>query len=127
VHPGGTTNQQLYSELVNLLSKLKIMVSMEGNNKIPAYVSIVSAPQIPLVPFKPQKERYIGLGILAGIILAALLVLYFERKAIPLETLDNDDISLIFDAPILGELPILVTITPRMRGKRARARLPAVK
>ena len=124
VHPGGTTNQQLYSELVNLLSKLKIMVSMEGGNKIPAYVSIVSSPQIPLVPFKPQKERYIGLGILAGIILAALLVIYFERRAIPLETLDNEDVSLIFDAPILGELPVLVTITPRMRGKKARARLP---
>jgi capsular polysaccharide biosynthesis protein len=120
VHPGGTTNQALYAELVNLLSKLKIMVSMEGNQKNPAYVSIVSPPQVPLIPFKPQKERYIGLGLLSGIIFAALLVLYFERKAIPLESLDDDELALIFDAPILGELPLLVTLQKKIRGRKAR-------
>jgi uncharacterized protein involved in exopolysaccharide biosynthesis len=125
VHPGGTTNQALYAELVNLLSKLKIMVSMEGNQKSPAYVSIVSPPQVPLVPFKPQKERYLGLGLLAGIIFASLLVLYFERQAIPLESLDDEDLALIFDVPILGELPILTTnpkvVHPKVvRGKKGR-------
>lgn len=125
VHPGGSTNQALYAELVNLLSKLKIMVSMEGNQKNPAYVSIVSPPQVPLVPFKPQKERYIGLGLLAGIICATLLVLYFERKAIPLEALDDDDVALIFDVPILGELPILAASQKGFR--KGKARLPEPK
>jgi uncharacterized protein involved in exopolysaccharide biosynthesis len=107
VNLGSETNQQLYGEMVNLLSKLKIMIALEGNHKVPANVSIVSHPQIPLIPFKPQKERYLAIGIVIGIIMSTLLVFRFEKASIPHEVIEDQEIADIFHVPLLGELPIL--------------------
>jgi LPS O-antigen subunit length determinant protein (WzzB/FepE family) len=107
VHPGGPTNLGLYAELVNILSKLKILIAMEKGNAVPSHVSIVTPPQIPLVPFKPQKERFLGLGVLGGLVLSALSVFFFEQRKIPLEILDDGEILHLLKAPLLGELPVL--------------------
>jgi uncharacterized protein involved in exopolysaccharide biosynthesis len=107
VHPAGPTNQAIYGELVEKLSKLKILLDMEKTDDLPPDVSLVRVPKIPESPFKPQKERYLGVGFMLGLLISAVGTLVNERRLIAQESMDDVMIEDILQAPCLGTLVVL--------------------
>lgn len=107
VHPAGPTNQAIYGELVEKLSKLKILLDMEKLDELPPDVSLVRAPKIPETPFKPQKERYLGVGFMLGLFISAVGTLVNERRLMAQESMDDVMIEDILQAPCLGTLVTL--------------------
>ena len=92
------TNRQLYDALLQRYKELGIAGLVGVNN-----IAIVDVAQVPTGPSAPNLTKNMELALLAGLGLAAVLVLGLEQ--VKEGILDPDQITRILNLPLLGYTP----------------------
>ena len=92
------TNRQLYDSLLQRYKEVGLAGSVGSSN-----IAMVEPAKVPGGPSSPNVQRNIGLSLLLGIILAALLV--FALEQIDERIRNPDDIAIALGLPLLGSIP----------------------
>jgi succinoglycan biosynthesis transport protein ExoP len=92
------TNRQLYDNLLQRFKEVGVAGNIASNN-----VAIVDPAEPPLFPFKPNLLQHLLIGLAAGLLLGAAIV-------IGMEVLDDsikypDEVERILGLPLLGVIP----------------------
>lgn len=98
--------QDIYNDLLRKLSHLNIILEMEKDRSAPSYLAVVEKPAIPPFPAFPDKKAFMAIGLLAGLVIAVLQVLYYELQRGAL--VSAEQAAELLGVPLLGEMPILV-------------------
>src|SRR5689334_15048929 len=104
------TNRQLYDGLLQRLKEISVAGGVGFNN-----ISVVDRAQVPLLPYKPDLRRNLGLGLTIGLIVGLLVAWLLER-------LDDtirfaDDVEQQTGAAVLGVVPKLKSVEPSRAGR----------
>lgn len=99
------TNRQLYDSLLQRFKELGISGNIVSNN-----ISVVDAAEPSLFPYKPNILANLMVGLVAGILLGAAIV-------VALEVMDDsikypDEVERVLGLPLMG-------IIPKLRNKRS--------
>jgi uncharacterized protein involved in exopolysaccharide biosynthesis len=92
-------------ELLKKINYLDIGLEIERNKKDLPYLEILERPAVPNMYFSPKVNAFAMGGILAGILLAALEVMFLEYKRVTRIT--PDFASKELGIPLLGSLPVM--------------------
>jgi len=103
------TNRQLYDGLLQRLKEISVAGGVGFNN-----ISVVDRAQVPMLPYKPDLRRNLGLGLTIGLIVGLLVAWLLER-------LDDtirfaDDVEQQTGAAVLGVVPKLKSVEPARAG-----------
>jgi receptor protein-tyrosine kinase len=71
-----------------------------GSDASPVKVAVVDRPELPERPSEPQTERYVALGIVAGLLLGSAAAL--GRARLDRSVKDAADVSELTGAPVIG-------------------------
>ncbi len=95
--------REVHDDLLKKLTNIDIVLSIEKDQKNLSYLSVVEKPSVPAAPIFPNKRMFLVFGVLAGVVLAAALVMFSELQR---GTFSSPYyISDQLDMPLLGELP----------------------
>ena len=92
------TNRQVYDSLLQRLKEVSVTAGITTNN-----VSIVDQATVPQVPAKPNTKVNIGLGVMVGLFLGALVALL--REQLDDSVKHANDIEGKYRLPLLGLIP----------------------
>ena len=99
-----TNLKSAYDDMLNKKLEAKVTQNLEQGRKGETF-AIVDPPNLPLVPFKPNRLRIIGLAFLAAVGLALGGAVGWEMLD---ETLQGPkDFKFFFELPILASLPAI--------------------
>ncbi len=93
-------NQQLYQNLMQRLKDATVSAGLRSTN-----IHLVDPALPPQTPIRPKKLLNIGLGLLAGILLGALLV--FAQEALDHSVRSAEEVEALLGIPALGSIPLL--------------------
>lgn len=102
------TNRQLYDNLLQRFKEVGISANISSNN-----ISVVDSAEPPLFPHKPNLATNLLIGLIAGVLLGAAIV-------VALEVMDDsikypDEVERVLGLPLMG-------VIPKLRGKRSSTR-----
>ena len=102
------TNRQLYDNLLQRFKEIGISANISSNN-----ISVVDSAEPPLFPHKPNLATNLLIGLVAGLLLGAAIV-------VALEVMDDsikypDEVERILGLPLMG-------VIPKLRTKRSSSR-----
>lgn len=93
-------NQQLYQSLMQRLKEATVSAGLRSTN-----IHLVDAALAPATPVRPKKLLDICLGLLAGIILGALLAL--AQEALDHSIRSAEEVEALLAVPALGTIPLI--------------------
>jgi hypothetical protein len=96
--------RQKYDEFEGKLHKTNVSMELE-RRKQGETLELLDAPSSPIAPAKPQRAMIIPIGLVAGLVLGAILVALREVKDTSLKNLK--DARLYTQLSILGSIPLL--------------------
>ena len=92
------TNRQLYDALLQRYKEVGIAGSVGSSN-----IAVVEQAKVPGGPSSPNMQRNVGLALLLGLILAALIV--FALEQIDEKIRSPQDVAAMLGLPLLGSIP----------------------
>lgn len=117
-----TPIENVYQDLLQKLSYLNVVLSMEEGQDHPLYLSILEQPEMPRQASFPTLPLLLAFGLALGGLASLMQVVYFEMKR--REVMSPKEVSALLGAPSLGILPSTKKDeTPLLEG---RARLRAL-
>ncbi|MES1254510.1 MAG: hypothetical protein ABUS56_02805 [Acidobacteriota bacterium] len=111
------TQQGMYTSLLGKKLDSQLSTNLE-RRQVGEQFKILDPARLPTRPFSPNRPRYYGMGILAGIatgLALAGLLEYFDRT---MRT--EEDVRAALNLPVLATIPI-IRESPRTRRRRAAA------
>ena len=111
--------EDVFNELLQKLSYLKIVLEIESSGSTGAHVSVVEQPSLPTSPFFPNKKMFLLFGIIVGVLLSIALIAYRELRR--LQIVSAEELGQELGLPYLGSLPTLdqTRLLPLLDGPRA--------
>jgi len=97
--------EDVFNELLQKLSYLKIVLDIEGSGQAGAHVSVVEQPGLPTAAFFPNKKLFLLFGLVVGLILSTALVAFKEIRR--LSTVSPEETFTEIGLPFFGSLPSL--------------------
>ena len=94
------TNRQLYDGLLQRLKEVGVTSGVTSNN-----ISVVDEANTPLFPISPNLMKNAGIGLLAGLLLAAGFI--FIREHLDDSIKRADEIEAKLDLPLLGMIQLV--------------------
>ncbi|MEW5803012.1 MAG: XrtA system polysaccharide chain length determinant [bacterium] len=116
-------NNQIYQTLLNKLEEARIAKELEMKEKSINF-QIIDPAQLPLKPSKPDKPKFILLGLAAG--LSAALAIFYLLYYLDNPIVDLEDAKNYFNYPVLVTIPPLISEEERKRERRSNWILAAV-
>jgi len=94
------TNRQLYDGLLQRLKEVGVTSGVTSNN-----IAVVDEANTPLFPISPDLMKNAGIGLLAGLLLAAAFI--FMREHLDDSINQANDIEAKLNLPLLGIVPLM--------------------
>jgi polysaccharide biosynthesis transport protein len=107
------TNRQIYDSLLQRLKEVSVTSGVMTNN-----ISVVDEAKTPGFPISPNLSKNLGMGLIAGLLLGALLI--FVKEQLDDSIKHANEVEEKLGVPVLG-------VIPRVRKKElAEVRFPAL-
>jgi hypothetical protein len=99
-----TPSKDVYQELLKKLNYLNVALEMEKTDLV-SYFGVLEQPTIPIGAFAPKRFKFLGFGVMAGLLLGLFAVLMQEylKSLAP----SAEKRAEAWGAPLLGTLPVL--------------------
>ncbi len=96
------SDPQLAMDITNKVAeifKTKVVEIMKVEN-----VQIIDKAELPVVPVKPEKVKYMSISVLLGICLGILIIFLINSFDDSIKTVD--EVSKYVDLPVIGTIPV---------------------
>jgi capsular polysaccharide biosynthesis protein len=104
--------QDIFNDLLKKLSHLNIVLEMEKDREDVSYLSIIEQPTIPGSAFSPRVDLTMLFGLVSGLVLSLLAVVYNELRQ--QQNVTSNAAADFLEIPLLGELPYVESKTLRL-------------
>jgi hypothetical protein len=105
-HTSLGSSQEIYDNLLKMLSDLNIVLEMERDRGNVSYLGVIQDPNVPLAPISPKKPLLLLLGLGAGAFLSLVQVGYLELQRV--RFVSPEQAARALGVSQLGELPVLI-------------------
>jgi polysaccharide chain length determinant protein (PEP-CTERM system associated) len=112
-----TTLQNSYQDLLAKREQSKMAANLERRN-IGEQFRVLEPARVPGRPFSPNRLQIHLAGLGAGLALGLLLVGFLEYRDSTLSL--EDDVTRLFDLPVLAVVPVMISQTDRLANQRRR-------
>ena len=92
-----------YDELLKKRKNLNILLNIEKTKDDIEYIAITEIPEVPAAPIFPNSKMFLMCGIVAGLVLSGVVVMFLELKRGTF--VSSYYVMDQLDMPMLGELP----------------------
>ena len=97
----------IYNDLLKKLNYLGIVLEMEKDREKVTYLGIIEKPNIPLIPYFPDKKLFGIFGVVGGLVLSIILSLFRELKKV--SNITPEKAAEMLGVKFFGNMPELGT------------------
>ncbi len=97
------SNNESLDDFLKKLNRIDFLLDIEKNKDTIEFLSITEKPEVPSSPIFPNSKLFVMCGIVAGMVLSGVLVMFLELKRGTF--VSSYYVMDQLDMPMLGELP----------------------